>query len=164
MVVDPGIISPKQFIDEVIKVRFPNPFMPDTPQRIACDSSLKIPIRFGETIKAYLASNTLKTENLKLIPLVLAAWVRYLMGIDDEGKPFTVSPDPRYANLAPGLGGISLGGSGPFHAALEPILSDRSIFAVNLYEAGLGEKVEAYFEELIAGPGAVARTLRKYVR
>ena len=164
VVVDPGIISPKQFIDEVIKVRFPNPFMPDTPQRIACDSSLKIPIRFGETIKAYLASNTLKTENLKLIPLVLAAWVRYLMGIDDEGKPFTVSPDPRYANLAPGLGGISLGGSGPFHAALEPILSDRSIFAVNLYEAGLGEKVEAYFEELIAGPGAVARTLRKYVR
>ena len=37
VVTDPGILSPKKFIDEVIQVRVPNPFMPDTPQRIACD-------------------------------------------------------------------------------------------------------------------------------
>jgi fructuronate reductase len=137
--------------------------MPDTPQRIATDSSQKIPIRFGETIKAYLASSVLDVKDLKLIPLVLAAWIRYLLGVDDEGKPFTVSPDPLYASLAPGLSGITLGQKGPFHSALEPILSDRRIFAVNLYEAGLGERVEAYFEELIAGPGAVAAALKKYV-
>jgi fructuronate reductase len=106
---DPGIISPRQFIDEVIRVRFPNPFMPDTPQRIATDSSQKIPVRFGETIKAYLASDTLDVTDLKLIPLVLAAWVRYLLGVNDEGTPFTVSPDPLYASLAPGLSGITLG-------------------------------------------------------
>jgi fructuronate reductase len=162
VVVDPGIISPKAFIDEVIKVRFPNPFMPDTPQRIAADSSQKIPIRFGETIKAYLASGALKIDNLKLIPLVLAAWVRYLLGVDDAGKPFTVSPDPLYPILAPGLAGIKLGDTGPFSAALKPILSDSRIFAVNLYEAGLGAQIERYFEELTAGPGAVAATLRKY--
>ncbi|MDR2159029.1 MAG: mannitol dehydrogenase family protein [Treponema sp.] len=160
---DPGILSPQKFIDEVIKVRLPNPFMPDSPQRIASDSSQKIPIRFGGTINAYLADSSLNIGNLKLIPLVLAAWVRYLLGIDDEGKPFTVSPDPLYAALAPALSGIRLGQKGPFHAVLEPILSDRRIFAVNLYEAGLGEKVEAYFEELAAGPGAVAKTLAKYV-
>jgi fructuronate reductase len=163
VVADPLIISPKQFIDEVIKIRIPNPFMPDTPQRIASDSSQKIPIRFGETIKAYLASNDLRVEDLKLIPLTLAAWVRYLLGVNDEGRPFTVSPDPLYPGLAQGLAGIKLGQKGPFHAALEPILSDSRIFAVNLYEAGLGEKVEKYFEELAAGPGAVAATLRKYV-
>jgi fructuronate reductase len=161
--VDPGIISPREFIDEVIQVRLPNPFMPDTPQRIATDSSQKIPIRFGETIKAYLASDTLDIKNLRLIPLVLAAWVRYLLGVDDEGKPFTVSPDPLYASLAPGLSGIKPGQRGPFHAALEPIFSDRRIFAVNLYEAGLGEQAEAYFEELTAGPGAVAATLKRHV-
>jgi len=61
------------------------------------------------------------------------------------------------------LAGISLGQKGPFHAALEPILSNSKIFAVNLYEAGLGAKVESYFEELLAGPGAVAATLHKYV-
>jgi fructuronate reductase len=162
VVVDPEIISPKAFIDEVITVRFPNPFMPDTPQRIASDSSLKIPIRFGETIKAYMASGR-GAAGLRYIPLVFAAWLRYLMGIDDQGAPFTVSPDPRYSSLAPLLAGISLGQRGPFHAALEPILGDQSIFAVNLYDAGLGEKVEAYFEELTAGPGAVAATLRKYL-
>jgi fructuronate reductase len=162
VVVDPGIISPKQFIDEVIKTRIPNPFMPDTPQRIASDSSQKIPIRFGETIKAYLASSALNIHDLQLIPLVLAAWPRYLLGVDDEGKPFTVSPDPLYASLAPLLAGITLGDRGPFHAALEPILSDSKIFGVNLYEAGLGEKVEAYFAEMLAGPGAVAKALQKY--
>jgi fructuronate reductase len=177
VVVDPGIIAPGKFIDEVIRVRFPNPFMPDTPQRIASDSSQKIPIRFGETIKAYLAGKAsggvspnsgaegkkLSAADLKLIPLVLAAWIRYLLGIDDRGQPFTVSPDPLYQSLAPGLAGIKLGDRGPFRAALEPILSNSGIFAVNLYEAGLGEKVEALFAELAAGPGAVAKTLAKYV-
>ncbi|MDR2104085.1 MAG: mannitol dehydrogenase family protein, partial [Treponema sp.] len=55
VVTDPGILSPKKFLDEVLQVRFPNPFLPDTPQRIAADCSQKIPIRFGETIKAYRA-------------------------------------------------------------------------------------------------------------
>jgi fructuronate reductase len=45
---------------------------------------------------------------------------------------------------------------------LEPIFSNSRIFGVNLYEAGLGEKVESYFAELVAGPGAVAATLEKY--
>ena len=172
VVVDPLILSPEKFINEVINVRFPNPFMPDTPQRIATDNSQKIPVRYGETIKAYLSGRVnvipapgkppLKVEDLRFIPLVFAAWIRYLMGINDEGRPFTVSPDPLYASLAVPLAGIALGDKGPFHSILAPILSDKSIFAVNLYEAGLGEKVERYFEELVAGPGAVAETLEKY--
>jgi fructuronate reductase len=93
----------------------------------------------------------------------LAAWLRYLLGIDDQGNPFEVNPDPLYASLAPQLAGISLGHKGPLHAVLEPILSNSGIFGVNLYEAGLGEKIEGYFAELLAGPGAVAATLHKYV-
>ena len=34
---DPGILDPREFLDTVLKVRLPNPFMPDTPQRIATD-------------------------------------------------------------------------------------------------------------------------------
>jgi fructuronate reductase len=158
---DPGIVGSREFLDEVIRVRFPNPFIPDTPQRIASDTSQKIPVRFGETIKAYMKGR-LDIKNLKLIPLVLAAWVRYLTGIDDEGKPFTVSPDPLYESLASALSGIASGGQGPFHDVLAPILSNSAIFAVNLYEAGLGEKVEAYFTELMAGKGAVAAALTRY--
>jgi fructuronate reductase len=161
-VTDPGVISPERFIAQVINVRFPNPFMPDTPQRIASDTSQKIPVRYGETIKAYLGDSALDIKNLKFIPLVLAAWLRYLLGVNDEGKPFTPSPDPRLADLQPRLSGIKLGQKGPFHEALSPILSDKAIFAVDLYEAGLGGKVEALFGELVSGPGAVATALEKY--
>lgn len=160
VVTDPGIISPKQFIDQVIKQRFPNPFMPDTPQRIASDTSLKIPIRFGETLKAYRKNATLSTGDLTGIPLVLAAWLRYLLGVDDQGRPFTVSPDPLYTILSSFLGSLRLGQSGPFHDILEPVLSDAALFGLNLYEAGLGEKVEAYFTEFMAGPGAVRTGLK----
>ena len=51
VVVDPGILDPGQFIDEVVTKRIPNPFMPDTPQRIATDTSQKLPIRFGEPLR-----------------------------------------------------------------------------------------------------------------
>lgn len=163
VVVNPGIIDPRRFIDEVLKIRIPNPFMPDTPQRIATDTSQKLPIRFGETIKAYLHSKTLRVEDLKLIPLVLAGWCRYLMGVDDAGKPFEVSPDPLYETVSAHLAGVRLGQKGPFHTALEPILSDERIFAVNLYEAGLGTVVEKDFEELVAGPGAVRETLHRHL-
>jgi fructuronate reductase len=169
VVTDPGVIKPREFIDQVVKVRLPNPFMPDAPQRIATDTSQKIPIRFGETIKAYMEGkfvqgvSGLTPENLTLIPLVIAAWIRYLLGVDDHGKKFDVSPDPLYPSLLRLLAGIKVGQKGPFHETLKPILSDSKLFAVNLYEAGLGKKVESYFEELVAGPGAVAATLHKYV-
>ena len=54
VVTDPGILSPKKFIDEVLQIRVPNPFMPDTPQRIACDTSQKLSIRFGIRMPGYL--------------------------------------------------------------------------------------------------------------
>lgn len=68
MVTDPGILSPKDFVDEVIKTRIPNPFMPDTPQRIATDTSQKVGIRYGETIKAYVEKYG-NAEKLVAIPL-----------------------------------------------------------------------------------------------
>ncbi len=164
VVAHPGIINPEDFIREVITVRFPNPFMTDTPQRIATDTSQKLSIRFGETIKAYMAHPDLDASKLVYIPLVLAGWCRYLLAIDDEGNVFIPSPDPRLEVSRKFLAGISLGDKGPFHAPLEVLLSDATFFGVNLYEAGLGEKVEAYFAELVAGKGAVRATLKKYLK
>jgi len=160
-VVDPGVIEPKQFLEEVLTARLPNPFMPDTPQRIATDTSQKLSIRFGETIKAYIAAGKDPSE-LKLIPLVQAGWLRYLIGVDDEGKAFELSPDPLLPAMQEKLKGITLGGD--FNdEQLQPILSDASIFGVDLYECGLANKVIGYFRELIAAPGAVRATLKKYV-
>jgi fructuronate reductase len=163
VVINPGILDPKQFIDTVLNVRIPNPFMPDTPQRIATDTSQKLAIRFGETVKAYKASGELDVMDLKLIPLVFAGWLRYLMAVDDEGNAFELSPDPLLDTVCPYVAGIKLGDDVDVDAVLKNVLSDKAIFGVNLYEVGLAERVCGYFKELIAGPGAVRATLKKYV-
>lgn len=162
VVVNPGVIEPKEFAEAVLKLRLPNPFMPDAPQRIACDTSQKLPIRFGETIRLYVERDDLNPQDLTLIPLVLAGWCRYLMGIDDDGKEFEQSPDPRLDEMREHVKGISLGDT-DVHTALQPILSDATIFASDLYEVGLGEKIEGMFVELIAGQGAIRATLKKYL-
>lgn len=166
VVVNPGILDPKEFIDTVLKVRVPNPFMPDTPQRIATDTSQKLAIRFGETIKAYAASDELEVSSLKLIPLVFAGWLRYLMAIDDEGNAFELSPDPLLDTVCPYVAGFKLGEMGDvaeIEAAVKPVLENKKIFGVNLYEVGMAEKVCEYLKEMTSGVGAVRATLKKYV-
>ncbi|MCM1049405.1 MAG: mannitol dehydrogenase family protein [Clostridiales bacterium] len=162
VVVNPSILDPKEFLDTVINVRFPNPFMPDTPQRIATDTSQKLAIRFGETIKAYQADPQLDVKDLKLIPLLFAGWLRYLMGINDEGKAFELSPDPLLDTVCPCVSGLKLGGTVE-ETAVKSILENAEIFGVNLYEVGMAESVIGYLEEMIAGTGAVRAVLKKYV-
>ena len=161
VVVDPGVLNPSEFIDTVLKVRLPNPFMPDTPQRIATDTSQKLAIRFGETIKNYKKAG-LDLNELKLIPLVFAGWLRYLMAVGDDGKAFELSPDPLLDTVRPYVEKVKLGDT-VSDGDLHELLSNEKIFGVNLYEAGLADKVLGYFNELIAGEGAVRKTLKKYV-
>ncbi len=163
VVVNPGILDPKEFIDTVLNVRIPNPFMPDTPQRIATDTSQKLPIRFGETIKAYAESEELNVADLKCIPLVFAGWLRYLMGINDNGEAFELSSDPMHDTVCPIVAGIKLGEDTNIEEIVHPILSNAKIFGVNLYEVGLADTVIKYFREMLAGPGAIRETLKKYV-
>jgi fructuronate reductase len=163
VVVDPGIIKPADFLKEVLSVRLPNPFMPDTPQRIACDTSQKLSIRFGETIKAYEERPDLDVTQLTFIPLVLAGWCRYLMAVNDNGQPFELSPDPLLNNLSPVFSNIRLGENINAHECLKDILSNEIIFGVDLYKVGLGEKIEGFFGEMLKGEGAVRSTLKKYL-
>ena len=120
----------------------------------------KLAIRYGETIKAYHASEILDVENLQMIPLVLVGWLRYLMAEDDQGEAFTLSPDPLLETLCPMMANIKLGDT-EVEEILKSILEDAKIFGANLYEVGLAGKVCGYFKELVAG--AVRRTLQKYM-
>ena len=163
VVTDPKILSPKAFIDEVVEQRLPNPFMPDTPQRIACDTSQKMPIRFGETIKSYLADPGRNAADLNAIPLAIAGWLRYLLGVDDKGEEMPVSPDPMLSTLQEALAGIKLGKSETVGDKLDALLSNPNLFGTNLILAGLGEKIIGYFKEMIASIGAVRATLKKYL-
>ena len=163
VVVDPGIISPKSFIDDVVEKRLANPFMPDTPQRIATDTSQKLAIRFGENIKNYMASSTLSLSSVKCMPLVLASWMRYLMAIDDEGVSFQPSPDPLLESSMKVVENIKLGDQGPFDEILKPLMENEAIFGFNLYASPLKDKVLEAFASLVKGKGAVRDTLHRYV-
>ncbi len=164
VVVDPGVLNPKEFIDQVVNVRIPNPFMPDAPQRIATDTSQKLAIRFGETIKAYEKDPSLNTADLKLIPLVFAGWLRYLMAVDDAGNPFTPSADPLLEEAGAYVKDYRLSDAPKDLGRLDKLLSNEKIFGVDLVSVGMAETVKNYFAELSGGIGAVEATLRKYVK
>ncbi len=161
VVTDPGIISPKEFIDEVVKKRLPNPFMPDAPQRIATDTSQKVGIRFGETIKSYAALG--KTNELKAIPLAIAGWLRYLLGVDDNGEPIEISADPLKDELCTKLAGIELGKPESYTGQLKDILSNETIFGSDLCALGMDKLIEEIFVKEISGKGAVRATLKEYL-
>lgn len=159
VVVDPNIIDPKAFVKEVIEERLPNPNIPDMPQRIATDTSQKVGIRYGETIKSYMKSDELDTKDLVCISKALAGWLRYLLGVDDEGNKFERSADPMLSELDAKLAGIELGKPESADGKLEDILSNEKLFGVNLYDAGIAEMVEANFKAMLEGKGAVRKMI-----
>ncbi len=163
VVVDPKILSPKAFLKEVLEKRLPNPFMPDTPQRIATDTSQKVGIRYGETIKSYAARPDLDPASLTYIPLAIAGWLRYLLAVDDQGNPFECSSDPMLATLQEQLSGVKYDDPASLGDSLKPILSNALLFGVDLNAVGLGEKIEGMVREMLTGPGAVRDSLKKYL-
>ena len=163
--VNPKILNPKDFIKEVIEKRLVNPYIPDSPKRIATDTSQKIPIRYGETLKSY-AKNGLDASSLIGIPLTIAAWIRYLMGIDDNGNPMEISPDPMLEELQKHIKNIKFKEPENLGNNLKPILSNKTIFAVDLYDKkiNLGSKIENYFSEMISKENSVKECLEKYIK
>ena len=161
VVVNPGILSPEEFLTQVLEIRFPNPYIPDTPARIASDTSQKLSIRFGETIAAYMKKPE-GTSVLRAIPVVLAGWLRYLTGLKDDGQVFEKSPDPRMDEVSAYVKNIKIGDKGPFYDALDPLLHDAGIFGVDLYDAGLAKPVHDIFSVMIGETGGVRKILKSF--
>ena len=164
VVVDPRILNPRAFLQEVLEQRLPNPFIPDTPQRIANDTSQKVPIRFGETIKAYARRQDLEVTHLTFIPLAIAGWLRYLLGVDDQGRAMECSSDPMLDALQTQLAGVTLGDPASLGDRLGPVLSNPVLFGCDLTALGLGKRIEGMVREMLSGPGAVRETLKKYLK
>ena len=134
VVTNPGVFSPQDFLDTVLTKRLPNPYMPDTPQRIACDTSQKLSIRFGETIKGYIQRKDLDVNMLQIIPFVFAAYLRYLDGYDDFGDEFVQSPDPLLEELK--------------NLSKEELLKREDVFGLNLYETSLATLVLDLYSQM----------------
>lgn len=159
---NPGILSPWKFTDELFNDRFPNEYLGDTNLRLAVDVSQMLGIRFGETIKAYVQRDG-DASALTAIPLGIAGWLRYMLAVDDEGKHYELAPDPMKEEIQELLKGIVVGQPETFTDQLRPILSNERIFFTDIYQTGLGEKIEGMFREMIAGTGAVKAAIHKYM-
>ena len=86
------------------------------------------------------------------------------MAKDDKGDDFELAPDPMLKELTGIISKIHYGINNNVHAVLSELLSRKEIFGVDLYTAGLGEKIEGFFTELNSGAGSVRRTVEKYCR
>ncbi|UKI50708.1 MAG: hypothetical protein L6U99_04925 [Clostridium sp.] len=145
VVVDPKIISPVDFVNDVINVRLPNKAIPDTPARIATDTSLKIPVRYGETIKAIAKKGDLDT--LEYIPIAIAGWCRYLLGLDDDLKPFNCSSDPELLHLQDILKNVRE--TLTYHNELDSILGNAQLFGISLIDTPLYSKIVSHFKGML---------------
>lgn len=162
VVVDPGIISPKAFLDECMNERFPNPYLGDTCLRLCTDSSQGMGVRFGVTVRSYVEKYG-DAKKLMGIPLAIAGWLRYLLGVDDQGGTYELAPDPMAEEMQERLADIVIGDPSSLTDQLKWILSNENVFFIDLYKAGIGTLIEDMFREEIAGPGAVRATIQKYL-
>lgn len=158
VVTDPEIISPESFLNEVLDKRLANKYIPDSPQRIATDTSQKLGIRFGETVKKYLEAGK-DIQLLKGIPLVYAAWFRYLQGRNDQLEVMSLSPDPLLVELESYFKLENIDTEEHYLNVLE-IMKNKEIFGVDLVEIGLAEIVLDLYRKMNQGQNAVRSTLQ----
>ncbi len=77
-----------------LRERFANPGLKHRTWQIAMDGSQKIPQRWLQTLEAQLNGD----GNIDYLCLALAAWIRYVSGVDERGQPIDVQ-DPLAAEL-----------------------------------------------------------------
>lgn len=127
---------------ETLVRRFANPALPHRTRQIAMDGSQKLPQRLLATIRDNLAAN----RPITLATLAVAAWMRYVYGEDEQGRPIDVS-DPLAATFA-GLANKHRGDPAGFAQSL---LALRAIFDEDLHnEPRFSAPVTRWLTELFS--------------
>ena len=84
------------------------------------------------------------------------------MGVDDNGDAFDLSPDPLLATVRPYVQDLKLGAPADretLSKTLAPLLSDASIFGLDLISPRINKKKLNAIDSMLQGPGAVTDTL-----
>ena len=113
----------------ILMHRFANPAIGDRLSRLCRNGSSKVP---GHVLSSIREARVTGRPH-GLLTLAVAGWVRYLRGVDEDGRPVTID-DPaarRLEALAPGRG-----------ADPRPLLSDRRTFGSLGADPGFAAAVE----------------------
>lgn len=106
-----------------LRDRFFNTALKHRTWQIAMDGSQKLPQRLLETLREQLAGK----GNIDIICLAVAAWIRYVSGVDEKGSPIEVS-DP----LASELRKRCDENTGNPRAMVEAVVSLQQVFGSDL--------------------------------
>jgi fructuronate reductase len=120
--------------------RFRNPALPHRTQQIAMDGSQKLPQRLLGTVRDNLAAG----RPIDRLALAVAAWMRYVDGVDEAGRAIKVS-DP----LAEEFARIAAAHRGDPAASARALMRLRSVFGDDLSNVSpFADKVSAWLAAL----------------
>jgi len=120
--------------------RFRNPALPHRTQQIAMDGSQKLPQRLLGTVR----DNLVAGRSIDRLALGVAAWMRYVAGVDEKGRAISVS-DP----LAKDFARIADEHRGDPASLARGLLGVRAVFGEDLPAAApFATKVTAWLASL----------------
>jgi fructuronate reductase len=135
----PGGVDVAAYQDALVE-RFRNPALPHRTQQIAMDGSQKLPQRLLGTVRDNLAAG----RSIDRLALGVAAWMRYVAGVDEAGRTIKVS-DP----LAGDFARIASEHRGNAAGLARGLLGVRAVFGEDLpIAAPFADKVTAWLTSL----------------
>ncbi|HBK68852.1 MAG TPA: hypothetical protein DEB05_13360 [Firmicutes bacterium] len=154
----PKKLDPHAFAEATIE-RLNNPNIPDDPMRIALNGSTKMLPRFMDT---YFAGREkgISEEELDVVLLPVAGFLRYTLGLDDRGEKYSLEDDPRKELLEKCGQKAKIGGSA---SIFRELIASQEIMGKDLFTYGsTGERLEKMVTKMLSRQGAVREILREY--
>ena len=158
----PKKLDPQAFAQDTFE-RLNNPNIPDDPMRIALNASAKMLPRFLDT---YFAAREKGFSEDELDPVLLpvAGFLRYILGLDDQGEKYELEDDPR-KDLLISCGRAAKLGQADSAAAFKELIALPDVMGKNLYTYGTtGERLEKMVGKMLSRPGAVREILAEMVK
>jgi fructuronate reductase len=127
------------YADSLI-ARYRNRAIKHRTYQIATDGTQKLPQRWLDSIRWHLANGS----DFTLLALGVAGWIRFVGGVDEQGKPIVIN-DPLRAELAQRVNDSQEGDE-----RVAALLSLRAVFGEDLPDNSLfREKVGHYYALLL---------------
>ncbi|WP_171923505.1 mannitol dehydrogenase family protein [Salmonella bongori] len=128
-----------RYADQLIE-RYSNPALRHRTWQIAMDGSQKLPQRMLDSVRWHLANHS----DFDLLALGVAGWMRYVGGVDEQGKAIDVS-DPLLPVIQRAVANSEEGAS-----RVEALLGITEIFSIDLPQSVLfTQKVKTAYDKLL---------------
>ena len=157
----PRKMDPHDFAADTIE-RLNNANIPDDPMRIALNGSTKMQPRFMDTYYAG-AEKGIASSELDLVLLSVAGFLRYTVGVDDQGASYALEGDPIKETLE-SCGSKAVIGDPSSATAFAELISRSDVMGKDLHACGdAGQRVQEMVGKMLAGEGSVRKTIQEYL-